>query len=138
MLHCNQIPDLVRNSICKSKDVDAAVGVSSFSGRRPMSSDMSPEGRIASYGGSLAPLSIRLPPAQNSGRNDPIAMLGHGIANRSNQKKAKKAQEDMAEGKTKKWDSLEGGLKWVRIIVRGTYLRTVANAFLAHGKTGDA
>lgn len=68
---------------------------------------------------------------QNSGRNDPIALLGQRIGNRSNQKKLEKAQERMAEGRTSKMDSLEGGLKWVSIVISVIGLRTTANHFVS-------
>jgi hypothetical protein len=51
---------------------------------------------------------------QQNGRNDPVAMLGRSLANRTNQKKMQKAEKDITKGKkNKNLDSLEGGLKWV-------------------------
>jgi hypothetical protein len=63
----------------------------------------------------MAPLSGVLPPLQQSGRTDPIAMLGHGLSSRTSQKKMQKAEKDLAKGKTKDLASLEGGLKWVSL-----------------------
>jgi hypothetical protein len=77
---------------------------------------MSLEERQAYFGDLIAPLSRVLPPLQQSGRNDPIAQLGRGLASRTNHKKVQKANKDMAKGKTKNVEALEGGLKWVSLM----------------------
>ena len=102
-------------SIGKTTDVDAEVGIASASGRSDSLYGLSPEERQAYYGDLIAPLSRVLPPLQQSGRSDPIAMLGRGLASRDSQKKKQKAEKDIAKGKTKDLDSLEGGLKWVSL-----------------------
>ena len=103
-------------SIGKTTNVDAEVGVASASGQSGSMYSLSPEERIGYYGDRLAPLSRVLPPLQQSGRSDPIAMLGRGLASRTNQKQMRKADKDMASGKTKKVDSLEKGLTWVSLM----------------------
>jgi hypothetical protein len=69
--------------------------------------------RLAAYGSYVAPLDLVLPPLQQPGRNDPIAMLGRRVETKANNKKKEKAQEDMMEGKAGKMNDLEKGLKWV-------------------------
>ncbi|KAJ6115579.1 hypothetical protein N7523_005996 [Penicillium sp. IBT 18751x] len=101
--------------IGKTDDVGAEVGLASGS-RRSNSYGFSPEERRASFGNRIAPLSRVLPPLQQTGRNDPIAQLGRGLASRTNQKKMRKADKEMTKGKTKNINTLEGGLKW--LIVR--------------------
>lgn len=91
--------------------------MASASGRSNSSYGLSPEQRQGYYGDLIAPLSRVLPPLQQSGRSDPIAMLGQGLSSRDSQKKMQKAQKDVAKGKTKDLDSLEGGLKWVGLPV---------------------
>jgi hypothetical protein len=93
--------------------VDAEVGIPPGAAR-PNSIDVSPEERQACYGDLISPLSQVLPPLQQSGRNDPIALLGRGISSRSDQKKFEKAQKKMQSGKSKNIDALEKGIKWVR------------------------
>ena len=73
----------------------------------------SPQERLAAYRGRLAPPSVVLPPAARSGRNDPIAMLGRGIASRDAQKKVGKAQEKASEGKFDDKDMAGAEVKWV-------------------------
>lgn len=107
-----QCPNIV--SIGKTEDVNAEVGLAFQGSRRPNSYGISPEERQAYFGDLIAPLSRVLPPLQQNGRNDPIAQLGRGLAIRTNQKKIQKADKDMAKGKTKNMNSLEGRLKWVR------------------------
>lgn len=97
-------------SIGKTTDVDAEVNITS---RADSLYGLSPEEMQGYYGDLIAPLSRVLPPLPQSGRSDPIAMLGRGLASRDNQKKRRKAEEKMAKGKTKDLQSLEGGLKWV-------------------------
>jgi hypothetical protein len=67
------------------------------------------------FGNRLAPLSRVLPSLQQSGRNDPVAMLGRSLASRTNQKKMQKAEKDMAKGKNKSIDALEAGIQWVSL-----------------------
>lgn len=67
------------------------------------------------FGNRLAPLSRVLPSLQQSGRNDPVAMLGRSLASRTNQKKMQKAEKDMAKGKNKSIDGLEAGIQWVSL-----------------------
>ena len=126
-LRLGQCPKIV--SIGKTEDVNAEVGLASQGSRRPNSYGISPEERQAYFGDLIAPLSRVLPPLQQNGRNDPIAQLGRGLASRTNQKKIQKADKDMAKGKTKNVDSLEGGLKWVRRLELNiiAILRAVAN-----------
>lgn len=100
------------NSIGRAKDVDNEVGIYS-SGGQQRTTDARPEARVAAYGNLVAPITRLLPPQQQGGRNDPLAMLGGGLSKRENKKKMEKAQEEMAKGKTKEFDQLEGGLKWV-------------------------
>ncbi|KAF3391459.1 hypothetical protein F1880_007675 [Penicillium rolfsii] len=103
--------------IGKTQDVEASVGLAAPPGPRTNSFGISPEGRLAFFGDLIAPLSLLLPPLQQIGRNDPAAMLGRTLANRTNQKKMQKAEKDITKGKkNKNLDSLEGGLKW--LIVR--------------------
>jgi hypothetical protein len=102
-------------SVGKTTDVDAEVGIASASRRSDSFYGLSPEERQAYYGDLIAPLSQVLPPLQQSGRSDPIAMLGRGLASRDSQKKMQKAEKNIAKGKTKDLDSLEGGLKWVSL-----------------------
>jgi hypothetical protein len=74
--------------------------------------------RQAFFGGLIAPLSRVLSPLQQSGRNDPVAMLGRSLASRTNQKKMQKAEKDITKGKkTKNLDALEGGLQWVSLTI---------------------
>jgi hypothetical protein len=96
--------------------VDSEVGISPGAAR-PDSISVSPTQRQAYYGELIAPLSQVLPPLQQSGRNDPIALLGRGMSSRDSQKKLEKAQKKLDKGKSKKLDSLEGGLKWVSLLV---------------------
>ncbi|KAE8451320.1 hypothetical protein EG329_003949 [Mollisiaceae sp. DMI_Dod_QoI] len=109
------VPNGLEICIGKTTDVDAEVGIASASGQSNSFYGLSPEERQAYYGDLIAPLSRVLPPLQQSGRSDPIAMLGRGLANRGNQKKMKKAEKGIAKGKTKDLDSLEGGLKWLMV-----------------------
>lgn len=102
-------------SIGKTEDVNAEVGLASGS-KPPNSYGISLEERQSYFGDLIAPLSRVLPPLQQSGRNDLIAQLGRGLASRTNQKKMQKANKDMAKGKTKNVDALEGGLKWVSLM----------------------
>ncbi|KAJ5684074.1 uncharacterized protein N7477_000419 [Penicillium maclennaniae] len=121
--------------IGKTDDVGAEVGLVSGS-RRSNSYGFSPEERRASFGNRIAPLSRVLPPLQQTGRNDPIAQLGRGLASRTNQKKMQKADKEMTEGKTKNINTLEGGLKW--LIIRQAsadalaYWRNSAAGSVAH------
>ncbi|KAM0253651.1 hypothetical protein ACHAQJ_007163 [Trichoderma viride] len=105
------LPNGLELCIGSSKDVDAEVGISPGAAR-PDSINVSPRERQAYYGELIAPLSQVLPPLQQSGRNDPIAMLGRGMSSRDGQKKLEKAQKKLDKGKSKDIDSLEGGLKW--------------------------
>ena len=74
---------------------------------------MCPEDRVAIYGHALAPLTRVLPPVETGGRQDPIAALGRGMNRRQAGKKLERATKDLSEGKVKKWQRLEKGLKWV-------------------------
>ncbi|KAL7915889.1 hypothetical protein GGI35DRAFT_9964 [Trichoderma velutinum] len=117
------VPNGLEICIGSSADVDAEVGISQGSSRS-YSTNVSPGERIASYGDLLAPISQVLPPLQQSGRNDPIAMLGNRMSSRDRQKKLEKAQEKLQKGKNKDMDSLEGGLKW--LMVRRASAETLA------------
>lgn len=78
-----------------------------------------PEDRVAVYGNLVAPLTDVLPPVQNSGgRSDPLVMLGQRFSDKSNDKQLRKAQEDMQKGKTKKYNALEGDLRWVSFLIK--------------------
>ena len=72
-----------------------------------------PQERLAAYRGLLAPPSLVLPPAARGGRNDPIAMLGRGMASRDAQKKVEKAQEKAREGNFDDKDMAGAEVKWV-------------------------
>ncbi|KAJ5909107.1 hypothetical protein N7495_001789 [Penicillium taxi] len=110
------LPKGLEICIGKTEDVNNEVGLAPGS-QQPKSFAISPEERRAYFGSLIAPLSRVLPPLQQNGRSDPIAMLGRGLASRTNQKKIEKAEKEMAKGKkTKNVDSLEGGLRW--LIVR--------------------
>ncbi|KAL6885799.1 hypothetical protein GGI43DRAFT_431967 [Trichoderma evansii] len=109
------LPNCLELCIGRSTDIDAEVGISQGS-VRPYSINVSPRERLACYGDLIAPISQVLPPLQQSGRNDPIALLGRGMSSRDSQKKMEKAQKKMEKGKSKDIDNLEGGLKW--LIVR--------------------
>jgi hypothetical protein len=74
---------------------------------------ITPEARLAAYRGLLAPPSLVLPPAAGGGRNDPIAMLGRGMASRDAQKKIEKAQEKAREGKFDDKAMAGAEVKWV-------------------------
>lgn len=128
----SQCPNFI--SIGTTEDVNAEVGLASQGSRRPNSYGISPQERQAYFGELIAPLFRVRPPLQQNGRNDPIAQLGRGLASRTNQKKIQKADKDMAKGKTKNMDSLEGGFKWVRRMELNfiAILRTVANS---HGSS---
>jgi hypothetical protein len=103
------LTDLCDSSICKAKDVDNEVGISS-DGRGPGHGGAGPEDRIAFYGNRIARLSTVLPPLQkHGGRSDPLAMLGQTFSNRDNDRKMRRAQRKMEKGKTEKFDALEGG-----------------------------
>jgi hypothetical protein len=92
--------------------VEASVGLAPPPGPRTSSYGISPEARQAFFGDLLAPLSRVLPPLQQNGRNDPVAMLGRSLASRTNQKKMQRAEKDMTKGKkNKKLNALEGGLQ---------------------------
>lgn len=110
-----QITDIY--SIGKTADVDNEVGIASAPGRQDLLFGVSPEERQERYGYLIAPLSRVLPPLQQSGRSDPIAMLGRGLSSRASQKTMQKAEKDAAKGKTKKSGSLEQDLKWVSCLV---------------------
>ncbi|UKZ73746.1 hypothetical protein TrVFT333_001396 [Trichoderma virens FT-333] len=101
------LPNGLELCIGGSANVDAEVGISQGSAQ-PYSINVSPEERVACYGDLIAPISQILPPLQQSGRNDPIAMLGRGLASRDSQKKMEKAQKDMKKGKNKNVNNLEG------------------------------
>ncbi|KAH8121290.1 hypothetical protein LI328DRAFT_171976 [Trichoderma asperelloides] len=109
------LPNGLELCIGSSTDVDAEVGIPKGDAR-PYSINASPRQRIACYGDLIAPISQVLPPLQQCGRNDPIALLGRGMSDRDNQKKIEKAQKESEKGKRKEIDNLEGGLKW--LIVR--------------------
>ncbi|KAJ5218504.1 uncharacterized protein N7498_000603 [Penicillium cinerascens] len=109
------LPKGLEICIGKTEDVNAEVGLASQGSRRPNFYGISPEERQAYFGDLIAPLSRVLPPFQQNGRNDPIAQLGRGLASRTNRQKIKKANKDMAKGKTTNIDSLEGGLKWLMV-----------------------
>lgn len=111
-----QLHILTLFSIGTSTDVDAEVGISPGAAR-PDSIYVSPEERQAYYGERIAAVSQVLPPLQQSGRNDPIALLGRGMFSRDSQKKLEKAQKKLDKGKSKDIDNLEGGLKWVSLVV---------------------
>lgn len=85
------VPNGLEICIGKTANVDAEVNITSASGQSDHMYGLSPEGRQAYYGDLIAPLSRVLPPLQQSGRTDPIAMLGRGIASRDSQKKMKKS-----------------------------------------------
>ena len=108
-------------SIGKTVDVDNEVGVASASGRSDLLFGISPEERQARYGDLIAPLSRVLPPLQQNGRSDPIAMIGRGLSSRASQKKMQKAEKDSAKGKTKKSTSLEADLKWASLVPEDIY-----------------
>ncbi|KAJ5633242.1 hypothetical protein N7490_009581 [Penicillium lividum] len=110
------LPNGLEICIAKTKDVDAELGLDSTSTQQSLYA-VSPEARRAQYGDLIAPLSRVLPPLEQRGRNDPIAMLGRGIASRGDQKKMQKVEKEMAKGrgKTKNLDALEGGLKWLMV-----------------------
>jgi hypothetical protein len=74
---------------------------------------VAPEQRVYVYGDYVASVTRSTPPVSTGGRNDPIAMLGRGLADRSSSKTLRKAQKDAAKGKFKKSDSLQSDLKWV-------------------------
>jgi hypothetical protein len=96
--------------------VEASVGLAPPPGPRTSSYGISPEERQAFFGDLIATISRVLPPLQQNGRNDPVAMLGRSLANRTNQKKMQKAEKDITKGKkNKNLDALEGGLKWVSL-----------------------
>ncbi|KAL7782026.1 hypothetical protein V8C37DRAFT_398037 [Trichoderma ceciliae] len=109
------LPNGLEICIGTATDVDTEVGISPGTAR-PDSINASAAERQAYYGELIAPLSQVLPPLQQSGRNDPIAMLGKGISSRDSQKKLDKAQRRLDRGRSKGKEKLEGGLKW--IIVR--------------------
>jgi hypothetical protein len=79
---------------------------------------LSLEERLGYYGDRIASLSRVLLPLQQSGRSDPIATLGRGLTSRDSQKKQQKAEKDLAKGKTKKLNHLEGRLQWVRLAAK--------------------
>ncbi|KAL7937848.1 hypothetical protein V8C35DRAFT_319912 [Trichoderma chlorosporum] len=108
------IPNGLELCIGTSTDVDAEVGISQGGSRR-YSGNISPEERLSYYGDLVAPISHVLPALQQSGRSDPIAMLGRGMSNKDRQKKLEKAQEELRKGKRKDIDKLEGGLKWLLV-----------------------
>ena len=81
---------------------------------------MLPEERQACYGNLISPLSSVMPPLRQSGRNDPIALLGRGMSSRDSQKKFQKAQKKLQSGKSKDVDALEKGLKWVSLPLQGS------------------
>lgn len=103
---------LTSASIARTKDVDAEVGIAPSESRGIVS--LSPDERVAWYGDLLAPLTIVLPPLQDSGRQDAIAALGQRFGDKSTEKKVRKAQKKLEKGDTKQFASLEGDLKWVR------------------------
>lgn len=103
---------LIIPSIGHTKDVDNETGVATQS--QGFRSRNDPKSRLAEYGNTVAPLSVVYPQQQNIGRSDPIAMLARGIGSRDNQKKIDKANKNAQKGKSKKANSLEGDVKWVR------------------------
>jgi hypothetical protein len=106
------LTDLCDSSICKAKDVDNEVGISS-DGRGPGHA-AGPEDRMAFYKNRIARLSTVLPPLQkHGGRSEPLAMLGQTFSDRDNDRKMRRAQRKKQKGKTEKFDALEGGLQWV-------------------------
>lgn len=90
--------------------------------------NMGPQERVACYGNRLAPLSDVLPPLPQSGRHDPIAVLGNAVANRDNAKKLNKAQRKMDRGRNDKMNNIEEHLKWVRsrkVLTLGAHLQII-------------
>ncbi|GLI81851.1 hypothetical protein PoHVEF18_010243 [Penicillium ochrochloron] len=101
--------------IGKTQDVEATVGLNVSPYQRQDMYGLAPEQRQMLFGDLVAPLSRVLPPLQQSGRNDPVAMIGRSLASRTNQKKIQKAEKDMAKGKNKSIDALQGGMQWVSL-----------------------
>ncbi|KAJ5938691.1 hypothetical protein N7466_001825 [Penicillium verhagenii] len=121
------LPNGLEICIGKTKDLEAELGLNPASSQSQSLFGATPGQRCAQYGDMIAPLSQVLSPLEQSGRNDPIAKLGRGLASRGDQKKVQKAEKDMAKkgGKNKKLDSLEGGLKW--LIIRKASANAVAH-----------
>jgi hypothetical protein len=80
----------------------------------PLDANASPLLRLASKGDLLAPQDIVQPPMQH-GRNDPIALLGRGLAANTAQKKAEDADKDARKGNMKRMTNLQGNLQWLMI-----------------------
>lgn len=60
------------------------------------------------------PLSFVYPEQQRLGRQDPIALIGHGMSAKDAQRKMQRAEKERDRGRrTKKGDDLEGELQWV-------------------------
>lgn len=92
------------------------LGIIPNTSRRAATTVSSPLEKLASYQGLTLPLSQVLPPLQQNGRSDPIAVLGRGINSKNNKKKLVKAQKKMQKGRSSEVESLEAGLKWVSVL----------------------
>ncbi|KAF2156337.1 hypothetical protein K461DRAFT_310817 [Myriangium duriaei CBS 260.36] len=101
--------------IGKSKDLDIELGIFTHSRQQASHYACSPEQRLDSYNGLVAPLSVVLPPLENVGRKDPIAMLGRGIGARESQRKSRKAEKSAARGRNRRGDNTGDDLKWVMV-----------------------
>lgn len=110
----NLLTTVINSSVMTTQCLNSTFGVSSSRAlpSQPMAG-APPEARLAAYRGILAPVSMVLPPAARGGRNDPIAMLGRGMASRDAQKKVQKAAEDAQEGKLSAKDGAAVEVKWV-------------------------
>jgi hypothetical protein len=104
------LPQGLEICIMSTQNIDDMFGIrSSRAMSRQMPADAMPEHRLSSYRNLLAPLSMVLAPLAQSGRNDPIAMIGRRFGDKKAQDSIKKARESAAKGEYKD----QADVKWV-------------------------
>lgn len=99
-------------SIGKTRDVDNELGISTYQQQRMPCATPAID-RVASYGPRVAFLTNILPDLPAQGRQDPIALAGRFFGQRSDQKKARRAQKRQDKGRRERLFFSGGEIEWV-------------------------
>ncbi|KAF5691827.1 hypothetical protein FDENT_3194 [Fusarium denticulatum] len=93
-------PNGLEICIITTEDLHTELGISSH-GIRDMPYNTSPVDRLSTYGPRIAFVNEILPDRSDMGRQDPLAMAGRALNERSNKRKAQDAQERLDKGEKK-------------------------------------